>query len=133
MRQNELSGGAPANWPATVLVVDDSPIARMGAKRALSAVASGARIVEAGTASAGLDAWRENAPDLGIIDLNMPGDDGLTLCATVLAERPDARLVLCTANAQQAVAERAEAMGVRLVNKPLSADKLAPVLEDLNA
>jgi two-component system OmpR family response regulator len=60
---------------ATVLVVDDEPrIARLVADYLQQA---GFRIVEAGDGNQAVQIWREHQPDLIVLDLGLPGLDGL--------------------------------------------------------
>lgn len=112
----------------TVMIVDDSRIARMKAKKALVDAGVTARIVEADCADAALEIWASETPDFAIVDLNMPGEDGLSMCASIRETQPDARLILCTANLQQAVSKRAETLNVPMLNKPLTVEKLKPAI-----
>jgi CheY-like chemotaxis protein len=117
------------DWPASILIVDDSVVARLGAKNVLTQLGSSSTIVEAAASDTGFEKWRESRADLAIVDFNMRGDDGLVLCAKLRDEDPDIRLILCTANIQRAVAERAAAMNVCMINKPLTASKLEPMIQ----
>lgn len=60
----------------TILIVDDEPTARYGMRRALE---PRYRIVEAGDAAAARDALKREPPDLVLLDIVMPGEDGLAL------------------------------------------------------
>jgi DNA-binding NtrC family response regulator len=60
----------------TILIVDDEPTARYGMRRALE---SRYRIAEAENAAAARDALRREPPDLVLLDVVMPGEDGLSL------------------------------------------------------
>jgi DNA-binding NtrC family response regulator len=60
----------------TILIVDDEPTARYGMRRALE---PRYRIVEAGDAAAARDALRRESPDLVLLDIVMPGEDGLSV------------------------------------------------------
>lgn len=64
------------------------------------------------------------ALDLALIDFHMPGIDGLQLATKLREIRSDLRIVLCTANAQHSLSVRAEEMGVSVLTKPVTEDKL---------
>jgi DNA-binding NtrC family response regulator len=64
----------------TVLIVDDELAARYGLRRALE---SKYRIVEADTAEAARDALMTEKPDLVLLDVVLPGQDGLSFLKTL--------------------------------------------------
>ena len=70
--------------PATVLVVDDDPTVREVVTRYL--VRDGHRVVGAGTGIDGLALFRTHRPDLVVLDLMLPGLDGLSVCAAIRLE-----------------------------------------------
>jgi len=114
--------GAPAGEPAPVrvLVVDDDPLVRAGLRLLLG----GDDLVVVGEAADGAEACRrveELAPDVVLMDLRMPGVDGLTATEQVLARpRPPAVVVLTTFDADEHVlrALRAGAAGFLLKDTP---------------
>jgi DNA-binding NtrC family response regulator len=59
----------------TILIVDDEPAARYGLRRALEAKY---RIAEADSAEAAREALPREAPDLVLLDVVLPGQDGLS-------------------------------------------------------
>jgi len=59
----------------TILIVDDEPAARYGLRRALE---SRYRIAEVDSAEAGRDALGTEKPDLVLLDVVLPGQDGLS-------------------------------------------------------
>src|SRR6266481_4101513 len=59
----------------TILIVDDEPAARYGLRRALEAKY---RIAEAESAEAATDALPREQPDLVLLDVVLPGQDGLS-------------------------------------------------------
>jgi two-component system nitrogen regulation response regulator NtrX len=59
----------------TILIVDDEPAARYGLRRALEAKY---RIAEADSAEAAREALPREQPDLVLLDVVLPGQDGLT-------------------------------------------------------
>jgi len=60
----------------TILIVDDEPAARYGLRRALEAKY---RVVEADSAEAAREALPREQPDLVLLDVVLPGQDGLSL------------------------------------------------------
>jgi len=59
----------------TILIVDDEPAARYGLRRALE---SKYRIAEADSAESARDALLTEKPDLVLLDVVLPGQDGLS-------------------------------------------------------
>jgi DNA-binding NtrC family response regulator len=60
----------------TILIVDDEPAARYGLRRALE---SKYRVAEADSAAAAREAIPREQPDLILLDVVMPGEDGISL------------------------------------------------------
>ena len=80
----------------TVLIVDDHPIFRKGL-RALLGGQPALRLV--GEAASGAEALRlatELRPDAILMDLQMPGGDGLTAIRQIVAARPESRILVVT-------------------------------------
>lgn len=70
--------------PPVVLVVDDDPDARLIMRAALRRAGYG--VVDAAGGEEGLRCYRENACDLVMLDVDMPGIDGHQLCRMLRAE-----------------------------------------------
>jgi two-component system cell cycle sensor histidine kinase/response regulator CckA len=100
-----LSTPLPPSIP-TVLVVDDEPISRRIAYRTLSE--QGCRVLEAASAAETLDALRMmNRPvDLVLVDVVMPGTDGVELAEQIFAEFPDQRILFMSAYPAEVLAQR---------------------------
>lgn len=107
-----------------VLLVDDSKLARMAMAKALSAVRPEWIRVEAVNATEALEQVRQSQPDIAVFDFNMPGSDGLTLAAQVSAVRPDMPIAIISANYQQEIVDRANAIGATFLQKPVNHDAL---------
>lgn len=83
---------------ATVLVVDDEPrIARLVADYLQQA---GFRVVEAGDGNAALDEFRRRQPDLIVLDLGLPGLDGLDVIRAV-RKSSDVPIIILSARADE--------------------------------
>ena len=117
---------------STILVVDDSIVARMLATKAASRIFPDDTIVQAEDGLKALDAIAgEAAQDLqlALIDYHMPEMNGLELAVNLHQILPKLRILLCTANAQDAMAERATEIGIEVIFKPITEDKLRTQLQ----
>ena len=112
----------------TVLVVDDSKLARMVVNNILLRTQPDWRIVEAATAGQALDAFAAEAIDIVLIDFNMPERDGLSLAAELRAAYPNLPIAIVSANAQDAILARARELDAAFLEKPLTEDTLAGFL-----
>ena len=82
--------------PIRILVVDDHKIVRTGLKTLLASERDLRVVAEADDGAAAIRAAREQAPDVVLIDLMMPGTDGETAIAQLHAEMPDVRTLVLT-------------------------------------
>jgi two-component system response regulator MprA len=78
-----------------ILVIDDDPRIRTVVRRGLAY--EGYRVVEAGTGEEGLEKAREYLPDVVILDVMMPGIDGLEVTRRLRAAGDDVAILMLTA------------------------------------
>ncbi|MEV1293402.1 response regulator transcription factor [Pseudonocardia sp. NPDC049635] len=99
-----------------VLVVDDHPTFRLGLRTRLEAEPDLVVVGEAGSAQEALDLVGRTAPDVVLVDLNLPGTDGLELIRLLAGVAPrSAPLVLTMLSADAVTAAvRAGARGYLL-------------------
>jgi DNA-binding response OmpR family regulator len=113
---------APGGEPLKILVVDDEP-AMVGALGALLGQA-GHRIVAAYDGEEALRRFREDAPDLVLLDLAMPGLDGATVCQRI-REQSDTPIVIVSGERDRAATVELLDLGADdYVRKPFRADEL---------
>jgi CheY-like chemotaxis protein len=113
----------------TVLIVDDSKLARMAVVKALVSLHPDWKRVEAVNAEEALRIVNEAAPDFALLDFNMPGKDGLTLAAELRDLNANITVAVISANHQIEVVDRAQAAGAAFLPKPLTAKALDDFLE----
>ena len=108
-----------------LLIVDDSKMSRMMISRLVKDLRPDWRILEATSAAEALDMIERESPSLVSMDVNMPGMSGLEAAGRIRLHNPDVRVVLCTANIQDAVRQAAEKAGVHFVAKPITPESVA--------
>lgn len=95
-----------------IVVVDDHEAVRLGITE-LFACVEGCTVV--GTATDGSEAAatvQRLRPDVVLMDVSMPGMDGIAAAAAVLAVRPQVRVVILSGSVAEASVHRAHAAGV---------------------
>ncbi len=112
-----------------ILVVDDSKLARMAVGKVLAGLFPDWIRVDAANADEALAALEEQKPDLVVLDFNMPGRDGLDLAAQLRRMRPTMPVAVISANHQQEIIDRANAVGAAFLSKPLTEPALRGFLE----
>lgn len=98
---NRLDGGAGVNRasgglsdPATILIVEDEPTLLELLERNFTS--EGYRVIAVNDGEVALGLARQHQPDLCILDVMLPGMDGLSLCR-VLRRETEAPIILLTA------------------------------------
>jgi CheY-like chemotaxis protein len=109
----------------TVMIVDDSKLARIVAGKKIAALQPGWRRVEASNADEALAAMAAQPIDLAVLDFNMPGRNGLELAAELRALRPTMPIAVLTANVQDEIIARAREVNASFVAKPVTEEALA--------
>ena len=111
-----------------VLVADDEPLARERL-RALLADIDGVEVVaEAADGHEALHACAEHRPDLVLLDIAMPGIDGLEAARHLAAFEPRPAVVFCTAYDAHALSAF-EAEAIDYLVKPVRPERLAAAIE----
>lgn len=120
---------ASAAMPLRVLLVDDEPLARARLRRLVAECADPRAEVagEAGDARSALAALAQGRFDVALLDIHMPGDDGLTLARTLRAQDGAPAVVFVTAHADHALAAF-EVDALDYLTKPVRAERLAAAL-----
>jgi response regulator NasT len=110
------------------VIAEDEALIRLDLRETLEE--EGYEVVgETGRGDEVVDLVRKHRPDLAILDIKMPGEDGLSAAARITAERLAAVLVL-TAFSQRELVDRArEAGALAYLVKPFQRNDLLPAME----
>jgi two-component system LytT family response regulator len=111
--------------PLRVLIVDDEPLARARTRRMIEAIGGAVVAGEAGSAAQARQLIAERRPDLLLLDIQMPGEDGFALLES-LDPRP--AVVFLTAFDHYAV-RAFEENAVDYLLKPFRPERLAAALQ----
>jgi DNA-binding response OmpR family regulator len=116
------SAGGETPEPLKILVVDDEP-AMVGALGALLGQA-GHRIIAAYDGEEALRRFRDDEPDLVLLDLAMPGLDGATVCRRIREVSDTPVIVVSGERDDAATIELLDLGADDYVRKPFRADEL---------
>lgn len=110
------------------LTVDDSKLARMMMASAFRRIRPEWQLLEAANADDALDAISAGSVDIALVDLNMPGTDGLALVAKIREKHPRMPVAVVSANVQEEIITRARELDAAFVPKPLTDEALGAFL-----
>jgi DNA-binding NarL/FixJ family response regulator len=82
----------------SVVLIDDHQVVRDGLRFSLEPDDGLNVVAEAFDAQSARDAVRDHRPDVVILDLQMPGADGVLLCSQLLAQSPQSAIIVLTAH-----------------------------------
>jgi DNA-binding NarL/FixJ family response regulator len=112
---------------ARVLIADDHPAVTAQLRSLLEGEFDIVATVSDGFAAVG--AAQALQPDLAVLDLAMPGLDGIDAAGQIIANRPEIRVVIVTVHDDTSLIDRAKSAGVAgYVLKPAAGDQLIPTL-----
>ncbi|HEX6051040.1 MAG TPA: response regulator transcription factor [Gemmatimonadaceae bacterium] len=103
----------PADAPITIVTADDHPLIRDGLAAVLRAESGLQVVAEAANGEEAIEAYARLHPDIVLMDLRMPVMDGLTATRAILADDPNARIIVLTTYDGDEDIHRALAAGAR--------------------
>lgn len=113
----------------TVILVDDHAVVRQGVRSLLALTDDFEVVGEAGEGAQAIDLARELVPDLVVIDLLMPGMDGVTAIRGIRTVSPRSHVVVLTSSEQDELAFAAiEAGAQSFILKTMLGDELLSTL-----
>jgi two-component system, chemotaxis family, chemotaxis protein CheY len=110
-----------------ILMIDDSPLSRGIVRRALG---QNCEFIEANDGLRGMELYAQEKPDLVILDLIMPGIDGIEILRRLRDLDPQARIVIGTADVQEYTRQEAYSLGaVGYLTKPYTEGNVNSAVE----
>lgn len=97
----------PSEKPIRVLTVDDHPLLREGIAAVLKHQQDMVLVAEAANGQEAVESFRLHHPDVTLMDLQMPGMNGIEAVTAIRKEFPNARIVVLTTYSGDVQAVRA--------------------------
>jgi two-component system nitrogen regulation response regulator NtrX len=114
----------------TVLIIDDEASIRQSLSGALKD--EGFKVSSAASGQEGLEALRTGRPDVVLLDIWMPGLDGLETLKQIKAEWSDQIVIMMSGHGNIETAVRATKLGAfDFIEKPLSLERLLVLLQNV--
>jgi AmiR/NasT family two-component response regulator len=111
-----------------VVIAEDEAIIRLDLKEILEE--EGYEVVgETGRGDEAVDLVRQKEPDLAILDIRMPGLDGLAAAREIAGERRAAVLILTAFSQRNLIEEARDAGALAYLVKPFTTSELIPAIE----
>jgi len=111
-----------------VVIAEDEAIIRLDLKETLEE--EGYEVVgETGRGDEAVQLVRELRPDLAILDVRMPGQDGLSAARDITSERLAAVLILTAYSQRNLIEEARDAGALAYLVKPFQRSELIPAIE----
>ncbi len=111
---------------STVMVCDDSPLARETLRRAVATIPGITRVIAAASGEEALTRWPAERPGLVLMDVRMPGLGGTEATRRLLGLHPEANVVMLTVAEDADGVARAIGAGARgYLVKDASREELA--------
>jgi response regulator NasT len=111
-----------------VVIAEDEAIIRLDLKEILEE--EGYEVVgETGRGDEAVDLVRQHEPDLAILDIRMPGMDGLSAAREIAGNRRSAVLILTAYSQRNLIEEARDAGALAYLIKPFQRSELIPAIE----
>jgi two-component system response regulator AlgR len=125
-----MSGNPAASTPLRVLLVDDEQLARVRMRTLLGDCPAPQVVVQAEAADAvqAMEALQRQSFEVLLLDIHMPGVDGLALAKALQSMNPMPAVIFVTAHAEHAV-QAFELDAVDYLTKPVRLERLQLALQ----
>lgn len=116
-----------------VLLADDHSVVRDGLRRLVEGAGDMKVVAEAADGPEAIRKARESAPDVAVIDISMPGLDGLEAVRKILVERPGLPVLVLTMHEEEQYVVRAIGAGAKgYITKRSAAEQLLQAIRKVH-
>jgi two-component system, NarL family, response regulator LiaR len=120
--------------PIKVMIVDDHPIVRDGLKKMMPVFDDLVLVGEAENGRAAIDGCGQNLPDVILMDILMPGMNGILATRAILEQYPQIRIIMLTSYPNDdLIQESLEAGAVGYILKNASVDTIVNAIRSAHA
>lgn len=113
-----------------ILLVDDHQMMREGLRLLLKNQQGLTVVGEAANGQAALELARLHAPDLVVMDIHLPGEDGIAVSRRILAEFPQIRIIVLSSDPDLALVHQALQAGISgYITKENSPEELTRAIQ----
>lgn len=117
-----------------VIVVDDQVLVRAGIQSLLGGLPEFVCTAAVSDGHAALAACEAHPPDIILVDMLMPGMDGLSLATALRQRHPDIKVLILSSSTESALVRQVMALGVRgYVSKDFVLDELVLAMRTVSA
>lgn len=115
-----------------VLITDDIQTTRENIRKLIEFHPEIAVVGEAANAEEAITKTKELQPDVVLMDINMPGMDGITATGLLAAEMPQASIIIMSVQGEKEYLRRAMTAGAKdYLTKPFSGDELLQTIKQV--
>ena len=117
-----------------VLLADDHSVVRDGLRRLVDGSGDMTVVAEAADGRDAIRKAREVAPDVSVVDISMPGVDGLEVVRQILSTHPNLRILILTMHEEEQYVVRAIGAGAKgYITKRAAAEQLLQAIRKVHS
>lgn len=113
------------------LIVDDSPIERYALRKCLEKLEHQV-VGEARNGAEALGFYEKFRPDVVMLDIVLPNEDGIQILEQLLNIDNNAKIIMCTSAATESAVIKASKLGAKyFIAKPINIQSIAKIIETI--